>query len=48
MVEISESISNLSIGQHKVACPACQGIRSKHKTDKPLSVKVDNKGVQFR
>ena len=48
MVEISDSISNLSVGQHKVACPACQDSRSKHKRDKPLSVKVDNKGVQFR
>tara|TARA_R100001377_G_scaffold18320_1_gene9444 strand:+ start:4513 stop:6258 length:1746 start_codon:yes stop_codon:yes gene_type:complete len=45
--EILQRVSNLSIGQHKIRCPDCQDSRSKHKTDKPLSVRVDSRGVQY-
>jgi|15BtaG_2_1085339.scaffolds.fasta_scaffold00333_19 twinkle protein len=46
--EILQIANNLGIGQHKIACPECQDSRTKHKRDRPLSVRVDGKGVQYR
>ena len=46
--EILQLGSNLGVGQHKKRCPSCQGSRTKHRSDKPLSIKVDGKGVQYR
>ena len=40
--------SGLSHGQHKKACPDCQGTRTKNRKDRPLSIKVDSEGVQYR
>lgn len=45
--EILNLGSNLGIGQYKKACPECQGTRTKHRRDTPLSIKVDGTGVQF-
>ena len=39
--------SGLRVGQHKRACPECQGTRTKNRKDKPLSIKVDTEGVQY-
>ena len=46
--EIQRVASNLSVGQHKVRCPVCSHTRSRHKSDKSLSLKVDGKGVQYQ
>tara|TARA_R110002020_G_scaffold59388_1_gene161915 strand:- start:3014 stop:4756 length:1743 start_codon:yes stop_codon:yes gene_type:complete len=46
--EIERLASNLSVGQHKKHCPMCRGTRTKHKNDKSLSIKVDQKGVQYQ
>ena len=46
--EIQRVASNLSVGQHKVRCPVCSHTRSRHKSDKSLSIKVDGKGVQYQ
>lgn len=34
-------------GQHKLACPVCQHTRSKHKSDKPLSVNIDGDKIVY-
>ena len=45
---IEQVASTLAIGQHKRDCPVCRGNRTKNKHDKPLSIKVDSKGVQYQ
>lgn len=45
--DIQRVAQNLSYGQHKQECPECQGTRSKNTKDKPLSINVDSKGVQY-
>ena len=45
--DIQRVAESLSLGQHKKECPECQGTRSKNTKDKPLSISVDSKGVQY-
>ena len=45
---IERVASTLTVGQYKRHCPMCQGSRTKHKHDKSLSLKIDNKGVQYQ
>jgi len=45
---IERVASTLRAGQYKKHCPMCQGTRTKHKHDKSLSLKVDDKGVQYQ
>ena len=45
---IEQVASTLAMGQHKKDCPVCRGNRTKNKHDKPLSIKVDSKGVQYQ
>lgn len=45
--EIRHVVTSLSLGQHKLRCPLCQDTRQKHRSDRPLSVKIDNEGVQY-
>ena len=44
---IERVVSTLGPGQYKKFCPECRNSRTRHKHDKSLSVKVDNKGVQY-
>jgi twinkle protein len=44
---IKNSTDNLSVGQHKIACPLCQDQRTKHRRDKPLSVNVETEKVVY-
>ena len=45
---IERVASTLTAGQYKKHCPMCQGSRTKHKHDRSLSLKIDNKGVQYQ
>ena len=45
---IERVASTLTAGQYKKHCPMCQGSRTKHKHDRSLSLKVDDKGVQYQ
>ena len=45
---IERVASTLTVGQYKRHCPMCQGSRTKHKHDRSLSLKIDNKGVQYQ
>ena len=38
---------HLSPGQYKRKCSECQGERTKHKSDRPLSLMVDSRGVKY-
>ena len=47
MQSMKDVARGLSGGQHKKRCPECNDSREKHKHDKPLSLKIDNDGVQY-
>jgi len=47
-MRIRSLVVGLGHGQHKKRCPECQDSRSKNKRDKPLSIKIDGVGVQYR
>ena len=47
--EIRAVAVGLNTGQHKKQCPECQDNRSgKNRKDRPLSIRVDTKGVKYR
>lgn len=44
---IAHAVRHLNDGQHKVACPACQHTRAKHRHDRPLSVFVGSQSIRW-
>lgn len=44
---IALAVRHLDDGQHKVACPACQHTRAKHRHDRPLSVFVGGQSIRW-
>lgn len=39
---------HLALGQHRIKCPLCHHTRQKNRSDRSLSVHVDDEGVQYR